>query len=312
MDIKPGHLLYLAAVGEHGSFVRAAKYLHISQPALSLSIQRIEHLTRTKLVERGRNGARLTTAGLLLARRGCEIRGAIAAAVDEIDLLNHGISGRLRIGGTPLSTNSIIPEVIGQILSVTEDVSISVIEGIDEELLELLERNELDIVIGAPGSVANRPAFDTTPLFSSKTLLAVRRDHPLAARRSVSLADLENAVWAIPPEGGAFRKQVEALFTAYGIAFPERIVQASSIHVITRIIRLSDAVTLAAEHIVRDEVALGRLKCIQIPESAAPRVFSLHTKANSELGNLGELFCELALKLAPTYDSEFDTPVPNL
>ncbi len=88
--------------------------------------------------------------------------------------------------------------------------------------------------------------------------------------------------------------------------------QASSIHDITRIIRLSDAVTLAAEHIVRHEIALRRLKSIEIPESAAQLVFSLHTKANSELGNLGELFCELALKLAPTCNGEFDMPVSSL
>jgi DNA-binding transcriptional LysR family regulator len=312
MDIKPGHLLYLAAIGEHGSFVRAAEHLNISQPALSLSIQRVEHLTRTKLVERGRNGARLTVAGKLLARRGCEIRGAIAAAAEEIDLLAHGISGRLRVGGTPLSANSFIPEVIGRILQITHDVSITVIEGIDEDLLELLSRNELDIVIGAPGPVSNRSAFDTTPLFASKTLLVVRSDHPLASQHSVSLADLENALWAIPPEGGAFRKQIEALFTAYGIAFPEKTVQASSIHVITRIIQLSDAVTLAADHIVRDEVALGRLRCIEIPEPAALRIFSIHTKADSELGNLGALFCELALSLAPAYDKRVDAPTPAL
>lgn len=301
MDIKPGHLIYLAAIGEYGSIVRAAEHLRISQPALSLGVQRVEHLTGTKLVERGRNGARLTVAGLMLARRGNEVRGAIEAAVKEVDLLAHGISGQLRIGGTPLSANSIIPEVIGQILQRTQDVSICVVEGIDEELLEMLRKNELDIVIGAPGPVAERRAFDTTPLFSAKTLLVVRTDHPLLSQKIVSLADLESALWAIPPEGGAFRNQIEALFMANGIAFPDRTIQASSIHVITRIIRLSDAVTLAAEHIVRDEVELGRLKCIDILETSALRVFSIHTRADSELGNLGKMFCQFAEQLAPAY-----------
>ena len=60
MEIKPRYLLHLAAIGEHGSFVKAAEALNISQPALSLSIQRIEDITKAKLVDRGRNGARLT------------------------------------------------------------------------------------------------------------------------------------------------------------------------------------------------------------------------------------------------------------
>ena len=312
MEIKPRYLRYLAAIGVHGSFVKAAGSLNISQPALSLSIQRIEDITKARLVDRGRHGAKLTRAGRALARHGREIEAAIHSAADEISLLSHGISGRLRIGGTPLSANGLIPEVISRILNITNEVAISVTEGVDEDLMDLLARNELDVVIGAPGTTANRLAFSSTPLFSAKTVLVVRADHPLLAEKAVSLSGLHEALWAIPPEGGSFRAQIEALFTANGIPFPQRTVQAASIELLKHIVRQSDAVTLAAEQIVRDEVRRGQLVCLEIAEPVAVRVFGLHVMAKKELGDLGELFCKLAVELAPEFAIPRDQPARDI
>lgn len=297
MDIKPRHLLYLAAIGEHGSFVSAAKSLRISQPALSLSVKRIEDITGVKLVNRGRNGAQLTQAGLLLARRGNEVDVAISYAEEDIELLSRGISGKLRIGGTPLATNTIIPEAIGELLEVTSDVAINVTEGLDEDLLDMLSRNELDVVLGAPGTLANSPTFSTAPLFSASTVLAVRPGHPLLQQSAVSLAALENALWALPPKGGAFRNQIEALFTINSTPFPLRTIEASSIHVLKRIVRLSDAVTLASKQVVADELELGRLGCLEIAESIAVRTFGIHTRREGEMGDLAKLFYRLAVDL---------------
>lgn len=302
MEIKPRHLRYLTAIRAHGSYVKAAESLKISQPALSLSVQRIEDITKAKLVDRGRHGARLTAAGLVLARHGSEIEAALSSAAEDISLFSHGISGRLRIGGTPLSANGLIPEVVSRLLGVTSDVAINVIEGVDEDLLDMLVRNELDVVIGAPGGEFTRPAITTTKLFSAKTVLVVRPDHPLHGVGAVSLSELETSLWAIPPQGGAFRNQIEALFTANGIAFPQRTIQASSIYVLKNIVRLSDAVTLAAEQIVRDEVEAGQLSCVEVAEPVALRIFGLHTRSDKELGDLANLFCELAVEIAPKFD----------
>ena len=305
MELKPRHLLHLAAIERHGSYVRAAEALNISQPALSLSVQRIEDITKEKLVERGRNGAQLTGAGILLARRGREIDMAVSSALDEINLMAHGISGRLRVGGTPLSTNGIIPQVIGQILEQTHDVAINVVEGVDEDLLDLLADNELDVVISAPGSAVNRAPFKTLPLFSARTVAVVRPGHALEKKNAISLSDLEHAVWAMPPKGGAFRTQIEALFTANGIPFPSRIVEAASIHTLVRIVSGSEAVTIASEQIVWDAVARGIVCSIKLEDPVAVRLFGLHMHKNRELGNLGRLFCELATLAAPSFATKF-------
>ena len=301
MEIKPRYLRYLAAIGTHGSFVKAAASLNISQPALSLSIQRIEDITRVRLVDRGRHGASLTRAGSVLARHGHEIEAAILSAADEISLLSHGISGQLRIGATPLSASGVIPDVIARMLAVTTDVSISVRESVDEDLLDLLARNELDVVIGAPGTGGDDALFTKQALFAAKTVLVARAGHPVLASGRVSLAALNDVLWAIPPEGGSFRKQIEALFTANGIPFPQRVVQAASFDLLKRIVRQSEAVTLAAEQIVRDDVEKGLLGWVDIAEPVAVRPFGLYTRAKRDLGDLVDLFCQFAVEIAPEY-----------
>lgn len=301
MNLTPRHLQQLAAIDEHRSLVRAAKSLGISQPALSLSIKRIEDITKLRLVDRGRRGAQLTPAGKALARRGIEINVAISSSVEEINLLTHGVTGNLRIGGTPLSTNSIIPAIIGGVLELYGDVAIDVIEGLDEDLLEMLGSNELDVMIGAPGTAADRKTYETVPLFSTKTVLVVRANHPLLSRDSVSLVDLENVLWTIPPKGGAFRSQIEALFTVNSVPFPQKLIQASSVHVLKRIVACSDAVTLASEEVVRDEVASGLLCSLEVEEPIALRVFALHTRKDRVLSDLGKFFCEQAVKLSPDF-----------
>jgi len=296
MELRPRHLLYLAAIGTHGSFVRAAKSLGISQPALSLTVQRIEDITSARLVDRGRHGARLTQIGKLLARRGAEIDVAVSSAWEDLELLSLGISGKLRVGGTPLATNTIIPEVIGKILSITENVSNSVEEGHDEDLLDMLDRNELDVAISAPGTLLNRSRIKATELFSAKTVLAVRAEHPLAGKSDISLADLANAVWAIPPDGGSFRGQVDALFVVNSIPFPRRTVEASSFHVLKHVLLCSDAVTLVATQFVADEIRRGRLCSLAIKEPIAVRTFGIHQRRQGNMSDLSQLFHDLVIE----------------
>lgn len=295
MELIPRHLRYLATIGEFGSFVSAANFLNISQPALSLSIKRAEDIAKTKLVERDRNGATLTPAGELLARRGIEIEAAISAATEEIGLLSHNIKGTLRIGGTPLITSGIFPDIISKILDDNKNISISMHEGLDDDLLVMLNQNELDLVISSPGIEVDRSFFNTTPLFATKTVLVVHPKHHLLSEKNVTLADLQNLIWAVPIKGGVFRSQLEALFTVCGVAFPKKLIQAQSIHSLKKIIEKTEAVTLASEHVVHDEIKTGRLSCLEIVEPIAERQFGLHTSNGRELSEFGKLFCSVVI-----------------
>lgn len=301
MELDPRQLRHLIAIGRAGSFVKAAELLNISQPALSSSIARLEDVLAVRLVERGRHGARLNAAGEILVRHAHSMETVLDTARAEVAAFNRGVAGPLAVGGTPLATSSIIPKAVAA-LSREGRSSIEIIEGVDEELIERLLRYELDVVVSNIGLTSSRPEVIGTPLFHARVVVVVRPGHPLAATRQLSLLDLADALWVLPPEGGAFRMQVEALFTVNGRPFPTSLVQASPFSVLKEIVRQSDGVTVLSDQIVSSELADGSLVAIPLKERMAVRLFGIHRLRERRLSTLATRFIEIATELAPAYE----------
>lgn len=302
MQLESRQIRHLAAIGQHGTFVSAAKALGLSQPALSLSIQRLEDILKVPLVERGRNGATLTEPGRILAQRSEEVDALIAAVVQDIELASQGIKGKLRIGGTPLATSNIIPDTISRILAQTKDVEFEIVEATDEDLIDLLDRGALDTCVCASGQIAEGGAYAFTPLFEAKTVLAMRPDNPLAAHARLSLDTLQDEVWALPPSGGTFRKQIEALYVTSGWPMPKRLIETSTIATLLKIVRMTDAISLLSRQLIRDELELGMLKCIEINHPLAPRIFGILTRNDRAPSTLARLFHQTAVDLTAGAD----------
>ena len=83
------HLRYFAAVADAGTFTRAAERLFIAQPTLNQQIGRLEQMVGTRLLHRGRDGMRLTTAGTVL----------LDAARDVLSRVDHGVSQTRQAAG---------------------------------------------------------------------------------------------------------------------------------------------------------------------------------------------------------------------
>lgn len=300
MDLDPRLLRYLLAIDRAGAFQRAATALRISQPALSVSIGRLEDVTGMHLIDRGRHGAVLTEAGKILARHAESIESVLRLAAEELDIRRQGAEGPLYIGGTPLATGSFVPLVIARLLNETSNPAIEVTEGTDEHLRERLLAHQLDLMISNVEPRSGPSEIEEIPLFTARSLIFVRAQHPLCDREEVSLKELERMTWVIPPRGGAFRRQIEALFTTNGIPFPVNIVEASPFSVLKAIIERSDGISILSDDFLRDEIRRGLLKAIPLKEYIAPRQFALHKLAGRRLNSLGQRFAEIAVELART------------
>lgn len=302
MEIDPRQLRYLLAIGRTGSFVRAAEMLNISQPGLSVAISRLEDILGTQVIERGRHGARLNTAGEVLARHAESVETVLHTAREEIILHEQGVAGPFTIGGTPLATVSIIPEVLARLVQEFGKVRMQVVEDSDEGLLQRLMRHELDVIVSNIGLRPRPEEVIEVPLFNARAVVVVRPGHPMEGRSELSLADLEDCTWVLPPPGGAFRMQMEALFMTNGRPFPSNIIEAAPFSVLKEIVRRSDGVTVLSDQISRSELREGRLVAIPLTEKIAQRVFGLHFLAQRSLNPLARRCLDLAQELAPDYD----------
>jgi LysR family transcriptional regulator, benzoate and cis,cis-muconate-responsive activator of ben and cat genes len=108
------HLRYFVAIAEERSFSRAAEKLHVSQPPLSRQIRNLEAELGVKLLDRDRQGVRLTRLGnMVLARARALIREADSFKA-EAKVLDREIHEELRIGYAPSPTAMIISKVLAQ------------------------------------------------------------------------------------------------------------------------------------------------------------------------------------------------------
>src|SRR5438067_3980489 len=92
------HLRYFQAVAEESSFSRAAKRLHIAQPALSRAIKQLEHALGAQVLDRTRHHVRLTPAGAVLLREAAALLQLLEDAARRVRRTAAGEEGELRLG----------------------------------------------------------------------------------------------------------------------------------------------------------------------------------------------------------------------
>jgi DNA-binding transcriptional LysR family regulator len=140
-------LRHLLLIVEHGTFTEAARHAHLSQPALSASVRRLEESFGARLLHRGRDGARLTAAGEALLPR---VRASLAAledgrrAVAEVMGLR---AGQVRLGAGTTATTYLLPPVLARYRQAHPEIRYLLRETTTDEALAGLERGELDLAV---------------------------------------------------------------------------------------------------------------------------------------------------------------------
>ncbi|MBX3263249.1 MAG: LysR family transcriptional regulator [Labilithrix sp.] len=140
-------LRHFALVSQHGTFTAAARHAHVTQPALTASIQRLEALMGARLFDRGPGGATLTAAGAALLPRA---RAALAAleegrrAVAEVMGL---AAGSVRIGAGATVCTYYLPRTLARFRARHPAVQILLREANPDDLVDALEAGDLDLVI---------------------------------------------------------------------------------------------------------------------------------------------------------------------
>ena len=177
------HLLALQAVAEEGSFGRAARHLGYTQSAISQQIAALERIVGQQLIDRpgGPRPVTLTDAGSLLLTHAHAINARLAAAQADLDAFGNGDSGPLRIGTYQSVGARILPTLLRNVRADWPKLDVRLVESADDtELLELVERGEIDLSFCVyplmPGP------FESVELMRDPYVLVVAADSPLATR----------------------------------------------------------------------------------------------------------------------------------
>jgi DNA-binding transcriptional LysR family regulator len=191
------------ALADELHFRHAAERCHISQPAMSQQIRRLEEEVGTELAVRTKRSVRLTHAGetfLVEARRAVQGLDDAARVARQVA---DGVHGRLRVGVTAPALFVVYPEIARAFSEHRPEISVSVdvLHTADQE--QALQRGDLDLgIVHPPLDDADIECVD---LASWPFRIALPSDHPLTERETLTMADLEGEPLVLFPRRTAPR-----------------------------------------------------------------------------------------------------------
>lgn len=177
------------AVARTLSFSQAALHCHLSQPALSATVKKLEETLGVKLFERTTRQVSLTDVGREFESLAEQLADNVAQVQVRIREYAAGKRGRLTIAAGPSIAAGFIPEVLQRFAPQHPDVEIKIHDELSDICLDLVRAGKADVAI----TPAMRVEGDlvSTPLFKDYLVALCRLDHPLAKKRSLSWADLQ-------------------------------------------------------------------------------------------------------------------------
>lgn len=242
-------LRYVAAVDRFRSFRAAAEHCHVSQPALSMQVGRLEELLESTLFDRSRQP-------VVVTERGAAIVAQARAILREMERLgdtarsSSEIAGRYRLGVIPSLAPTLVPRFLPAFARAYPKVELIVEETQTEALLSRLQGDSID------GGIAVTPlgvgAVHEHELFKEPLYAYLSPRHPLAKRARVRQSDLVDEQLWLMAEGHCFRTQVLHLCGAdlTGTPRPVRF-ESGSFETLVRLVDAGQGVTVLPELVVQ-------------------------------------------------------------
>jgi DNA-binding transcriptional LysR family regulator len=250
-------LASFVAVAEELHYTRAARRLHLAQPALSKRIQQLEQAVGATLFSRTPRAVQLTAAGELLldkARRVLRAGDDFGRAARQ---LHDGTIGRLRIGFSPSAPHHVLPALMRTFRRRHRGIDCELTEIASDVQIQQILDGVIDVgLLRPPASI---PAALACTVFLEEPFVAVvPRDHRLAGRKTLRLSDLATDPVIVMPRrlAAAVHDQVVAACASAG--FTPMLREATHVHGVVALVAAGCGVSIlprsAAQVGVRDTV----------------------------------------------------------
>ncbi len=281
-------LQYLVALAEHRHFGRAAKASFVSQPTLSTQIRKLEDELGVPLIERAPRKVMLTAAGRDVVARARRI-------LDEVDHLREAArrtrdpeAGSVRLGIFPTLGPYLLPHLVPKIRTRFPQLELLLVEEKSETILRELHEGRLDA--GLLALPIHDEQMHTEFVFEEQFLLAVPEAHPLAKRRTLSLADLHDERLLLLEDGHCLRDQALDVCALAGTGEKTGF-RATSLETLRQMVAANVGITLLPALSVKPPVARSNdIHLLRFRDSHPSRRIALVWRRSSPMADfLGKL-----------------------
>lgn len=214
MDLNLRDIRAFVTVAQVGNFTRAATRLHLSQPALTVQIRRLEETVGARLFDRNSRTVALTQTGrelLPLLQRSLH---DMEQALRDARAFGEGASGTVRLACLPTYAASALPELIHAFRKHAPQARFQIRDVVASMVNTLVRNEEADI--GVTGGNTVDATLDVLHTGEDRLVVVCPKTHPLARKRSVRVSDLDGIPLVLTAPGTSVRAVVDAALAAAG------------------------------------------------------------------------------------------------
>lgn len=302
-----------AAIARLGRFRAAAQAIHLSQPALSRRIDKLESALGVRLLERTTRLVRLTPVGREFANK-------VQALLDDLDATLLGVeelaqqrAGLVTVACVPSATRHFMPAVLQRFHARYPRIRVRLHDAHAHEVLVAVTSGETDFGLDFVGQ--QEPAVQFHPLLRDRFVLACRRDHPLAGRRQVRWAELAHESWLAVGQTSGNRLLLEQALAGRLDRPPAPVFEARHVHTLLGLVeaglgvaavpRMALPATARATHstggsAAADPGAAGDLVGVPLVAPAVHREMGLITRRGTRLAPAAQALHDFITEQRPT------------
>jgi LysR family transcriptional regulator of abg operon len=281
----------IMAIAERGSLRGAARHLGLAQPALSRSLQELEHELGVQLFERRARGMILTPMGEALVRRAGNVMTEVRRIGEEIEQLNGGTGGNVSAALSIAAHLALLPKMLPAFRARYPNVELRLIEGTYPSMEASLKDSSIDFYVGPSPDRNLAPELIMEKLFDNKRTILCRKGHPLA--RAKSLLELAGAEWLTTSISYSAEDELSDLFTRHRLPMPRLALRSQS--ALTLIVTLASSNLLAMVPVqwAAFPFTVDALVSIDIAEPLPERPISIIRRADFPLTPASQFMVDL-------------------
>ncbi|OON41141.1 LysR family transcriptional regulator [Izhakiella australiensis] len=280
--IRLRHLHTFVAVAQQGTLGRAAETLSLSQPALSKTLNELEELTGTRLLDRGRLGAQLTTMGEQFLTHAVRVLDALNHAGQSF---NHTVNEEpavLRLGVLTTVALGMLPSILDRFHQQQPNTLVQVATLHNNVLLAGLKADEFDVGIGRMAAPDLMAGLSYELLFLESLRLVVRPDHPLLSD-NVTLSRALSWPVVISPEGTAPRRIADNMLKEQGCQLPTTLVETSATSLARQLALRYDYVWFVPSGAIKEDLTHNALAALPIASHGPGEPVGIITRSGHPL-----------------------------
>lgn len=268
---------------ETGNLHDAAAALNMSQPAATKLIQEIEEALGAVLFIRQPRGMKPTPSGILAARHAGFILAELRKMQQDIDGLQNGITGYVRVGAIISAVPAPLTQALARMADAYPTVEVSLRVGTSDVLLPELDAGSLDFVVGSIVGAAGADALTYSPLIEDVAVVVAGCTNPILRLPNLTLKDVFSERWILPPAGAPELRSIEAAFNAAGLPLPVNSTRMASMIATATAVGITDTLAIVPQSMYRYFAKFQAMGQVDIKLQAPAEPYGLINVSNRQL-----------------------------